>query len=119
MNEMIKSDQIERVLQMYAKDYAEAQDYVVKSRDCMLLTMTWLYFMKQNHWKRDASQVKPLNRVAMELKNTDMDRYWLFCYEALTWGSLPSEWRSMKRANISFIRKEIIDGAAETNTKSN
>jgi len=107
------------VLDVFEKDYAGAQNYVIKSRDCILLTMTWLYFMKYNHWKRDASQVKPLNRVALELKNTDMDRYWLFCYEALTWGSLPGEWRSMKQAGISFVRKEIIDGAAETNTKSN
>ena len=75
--------------------------------------------MKQNHGKRDATQVKPLNKVAMELKNTDMDRYWLFCYEALTWGSLPGQWRLMKKAGVSFIRKEIVDGTPSTNTESN
>ena len=85
----------------------------------MLLTMTWIYFMKQNHWNRKATQVKPLNKVAMELKNTDIDRYWLFCYEALSWGSLPGQWRSMKQADISFIRKEIVDGTSATNTESN
>ena len=82
--------------------------------------MTWLYFMKQNKWKSDASQVKPLNRVAMELKNSDMDRYWLFCYEALTWGSLPGEWRKMKQADISFIKQEIVKGVPKSdNTESN
>ena len=75
--------------------------------------------MKQNHWKSNTTQVKPLNKVAMELKNTDMDRYWLFCYEALTCGSLPGQWRSMKQAGISFVRKEIVDGIAATNTESN
>ena len=75
--------------------------------------------MKQNHWKRDASQVKPLNRVARELKDTDMDRHWLFCYEALTYGSLAGEWRAMKQAGISFIRKEIMDGTTNTDTESN
>lgn len=107
------------VLDEFENDYIKAQDYVIKSKDCLLLTMTWIYFMKQNHWKRKATQVKPLNRVAMELKKTDMDRYWLFCYEALTWGSLPGQWRLMKQAGISFIRKEIVDGTSETNTESN
>lgn len=107
------------VLDEFENDYIRAQDYVIGSRDCLLLIMTWIYFMKQNHWKRDATQVKPLNRVAMELKNKDMDRYWLFCYEALTWGSLPGQWRSMKQAGISFIRKEIVDDTTTTNTKSN
>ncbi len=107
------------LLDEFENDYTRAQDYVIKSRDCLLLIMTWIYFMKQNHWKRDATQVKPLNRVAMELKNTEIDRYWLFCYEALTWGSLPGQWRSMKQAGISFIRKEIVDGTTATNTESN
>ena len=101
-------------------DVIIAQNYIIKSRDCFLLMMTWLYFMKQNKWKRDASQVKPLNRVAMELKNSDMDRYWLFCYEALTWGSLPGEWRKMKQADISFIKQEIVKGVPKSdNTESN
>lgn len=106
-------------LDVFDEDYISAQNYVIKSNDCLLLTMTWLYFMKQNHWKRDASQVKPLNRVARKLKDTDMDRYWLFCYEALTYGSLAGEWRAMKQAGISFIRKEIMDGATNTDTESN
>ena len=94
------------VLNAFENDYCSTQDYIIKSKDCILLMMTWIYFMKQNHWKRDATQVKPLNRIAMELKDTDLDRYWLFCYEALKWGSLPGEWRTMKRAGVSFIRKD-------------
>lgn len=107
------------VLDEFESDYVSAQDYAIKSKDCLLLTMAWLYFMKQNHWKRDATQVKPLNKVANELKKQDMDWYWLFCYEALSWGSLPGEWRLMKQADIRFIRKEIADDAAKTDTKSN
>lgn len=107
------------VLEEFENDYIRAQDYVIKSKDCLLLIMTWIYFMKQNHWKRTATQVKPLIKFAKELKNTDLDRYWLFCYEALSWGSLSGEWRPMKKAGISFLRKEIVDGAAETNTESN
>lgn len=107
------------VLDEFEKDYIKAQDYVIKSKDCMLLIMTWIYFMKQNHWNRKATQIKFLNQAAMNLKNTDMDRYWLFCYEALTKGSLSGQWRSMKQAGISFIRKEIVDATAATNIESN
>lgn len=102
-------------LEEFENNFIEAQDYIIKSKDCLLLMMTWIYFMKQNKWKRSATQVKPLNKVAMELKKTDMDRYWLFCYEALSWGSLRGQWRSMKRKGISFIRKEIVDGATAIN----
>lgn len=107
------------VLDEIKNDYRSAQDYVIKSKDCLLLIMTWIYFMKQNHWKRDATQIKPLKKEAMVLKNTDMDRYWLFCYEALTFGSLSGQWRLMKQAGISFIRKEILDDTTTTNTESN
>ena len=37
-------------------------------------------------------------RLAKELKLSDMSRYWLFCYETLTWGSLCDEWKAMKQA---------------------
>ena len=107
------------VLNDFEEDYLKAQAYVIKSRDCLLLIMTWIYFMKQNHWNRKATQVKPLNRVAMELKKSDMDRYWLFCYEALSFGSLSGQWRSMKKAGVSFIRKEVVDDTAHINTESN
>ena len=84
------------------------RDYVIRQKDCITLVMTWLYFMKVNHWKRDASEVKPLNREAMALKGTDMGRYWQFCYEALKAGSLPGEWKTMKQAGVSFIKPKFI-----------
>ncbi len=106
-------------LDKFDNDYDSTLDYVINSRDCLLLIITWIYFMKQNHWKRDSTQVKRLNKVAMELKKTDMDRYWLFCYEALTWGNLSGQWRKMKQAGISFIQKEIVDDSTTTTSKSN
>ena len=107
------------VLDTFECDYAKAQDYVIKSKDCFLLVLTWIYFMKRNHWNRCASQVKPLNKAAKELKDADMDRYWLFCYEVLTHGNLSGRWKEMKQANVSFIRKEIVDGFTDTNSQSN
>ena len=84
------------------------RDYVIQQKDCITLVLTWLYYMKVNHWKRDATEVKQLNREAMALKSTDMGRYWLFCYEALTAGSLSGEWKTMKQAGVTFIRPEFI-----------
>lgn len=82
--------------------------YIIKQKDCITLVLARLYYLKANHWKRDASQVKPYNRLARELIGTDMNRYWLFCYEALTMGSLPSEWKTMKQAGVSFIIPEFM-----------
>lgn len=84
------------------------RDYIIQQKDCITLIMTWIYYMKVNHWKRDASDVKPLNREAMALKSTDMGRYWLFCYEALKAGSLPREWKVLKQADVSFIKPEFM-----------
>lgn len=56
------------VLDEFENDYISAQDYVIGSRDCLLLIMTWIYFMKRNHWKRNATRVKRLNKEAMKLK---------------------------------------------------
>ena len=108
-------------LDVFESNYREEQDYIIKGSDCLALMMTWIYFMKQNHWNRKATQVKPLNAEAMKLKDKgkNMDRYWLFCYEALSYGSLAGEWRKMKQAGISFIRKDIIEGTFESKLESN
>lgn len=95
-------------LEAFKLDYVAEQEYVIKTKDCVLLTITWVYFMKINNWNRTATQVKPLNNEAMALKKTDMERYWLFCYEALKHGSLADDWRNMKQAGISFIRQDLI-----------
>lgn len=99
-------------LKSFSDDYIRAQNHIIDSKDCIAMIMTWIYFMQKNHWNRTATQVKPLNKVAKELKATDMDRYWLFCYEALTSGSLSGEWKMLKEADVSFIRKDIIDGVS-------
>ena len=101
-------------LDAFEENLEEAQNYIINSKDCILLTLTWVYFMEQCQWNRKASLMKTLNNVAMKLKKTDMNRYWLFCYEALSWGSLPGEWRSMKQAGVSFIRKDILTVTRKT-----
>lgn len=95
-------------LDRFKANYEEAQNYVVESKDCLLMVMTWIYFMKRNHGKRCATQVKPLCKVAKELGKTDFDRYWLFCYEALTYSDLRDQWGPMKKEGISFIRNGFL-----------
>ena len=55
-------------------------------------------------WKHEEK-----NKIALDLAKTEMDRYWLFCYEALTSGNLSGDWKSMKEAEVSFIRPEILE----------
>ena len=97
-------------LDAFDNDWSSVKDYVFNSKDCLLLVMTWIYFMKINRGKRDATQVKPFNELARKLKKTDMDRYWLFCYEVLTYGNLAGEWKKMKMADVSFIDSQIKTG---------
>ncbi len=82
--------------------------YVIEQKDCILLLLTWLYYMKANNWKRNSTDVKQLNAEARRLKSLDNGRFWLFWYEALTSGSLSGEWAKMKKAGISFIRPEFL-----------
>lgn len=79
-------------------------DWVIRRGDCLLLLFTWQYYLKLNHGNSGASQLKPLKEEAKKLKKTDMDRYWLFCYEVLSFGNLSGEWRQMKKAGVSFIK---------------
>lgn len=77
--------------------------WVIDRGDCIMLLMTWLYYLKANHGNNRATQLKPLKREAMRLKDFDMDRYWLFCYEAVSVGNLKGEWRKLKEAGVKFI----------------
>lgn len=43
----------------------------------------------------------------MRLKNTDMDRYWLFCYEVVARDYLPGDWKAMKLAKVSFVKASL------------
>ncbi len=97
------------VLDAFEKDYTTEQNYIFNGKDCITLTLTWLYFMKQNKFKRTATQVKPINKFAKQLAKNEMDLYWLFCYEALTAGSLQNEWNLLKKSKVSFIRENLLN----------
>lgn len=79
-------------------------DWVIGRRDCVMLLMTWLYYLKANHGKKQATELKPLKKEAIRLQNTDMDSYWIFCYEVLPAEKLHEEWKGLKQAGVSFLR---------------
>lgn len=78
--------------------------WVIDRGDCVLLLMTWLYYLKVNQGKRRATQLRPLLVEAKRLKDLDMDRYWLFCYEVLAITDLSGEWKALKKAGVSFVK---------------
>lgn len=82
-------------------------NWVIERGDCVLLLMTWLYYLKVNHGNRSDTDLKPLRREAMRLKDTDMDRYWLFCYEVVARDHLPGDWKAMKLAKVSFVKATL------------
>lgn len=90
--------------------YLEELDtaWVIEQKDCILLCLTWVYYLKANHGNRHATEVKPLLNEAKRLVHDDMDRYWLFCYEALTPYYLTSEWKAMKQAGVSFLKEGLL-----------
>lgn len=79
-------------------------DWVIERGDCVLLLMTWLYYLNLNHGNRRATDLKPLLREAERLMDTEMDRYWLFCYEAVAMSKLHDDWKLLKRSGVSFVK---------------
>ena len=82
-------------------------NWVIERGDCILLLMTWLYYLKVNHGNKSATDLKPLRREALRLKDSDMDRYWLFCYEVVAKDNLPGDWKAMKNAKVSFVKATL------------
>ena len=82
-------------------------EWVIERGDCVLLLMTWLYYLKGNHGKTRATQLKPLVAEAKRLRDADMDRYWLYCYEVLSFSNLKDEWQVLKKAGVSFVKSVL------------
>lgn len=76
----------------------ELYDFAVDSNDCIVLLIASLCV------KNIKNEYKKYKNFAREiLKNDDISRYWLFCYEVLTQSDLKSEWTKMKKNGVSFI----------------
>jgi hypothetical protein len=77
---------------------------VENSHDTILLLLAYLHDEK---FIKHSKVTKKYNKLANLLKD-DIDEYWIFVYEVLTFGSLKGEWRQLKQANITFIKSEFL-----------
>lgn len=48
------------------------------------------------------------NGKAVNIYNTDFERYWLFVYEVLTSNELKGDYKKMKLKKVSFIKNEFF-----------
>lgn len=78
-------------------------EIVEKSNDAVLLLLAYLHDEKFVKHSKVTKKYKALARLMKD----DIDEYWIFIYEVLTFGNLKGEWRQMKQADISFIKDEF------------
>ena len=78
-------------------------DDSLKSNDCIFLLLAFLYAKKN----REGTYTRKYKDFASII--TDIDRYWYFIYEVLDISKLPNqEMKTLKKAKVSFVRKEYI-----------
>ena len=76
---------------------------IIKMDSCLAKLFGMLYYKKYGN-KKD---FKLFRDDAKVLKETDMDRNWIYVYETLTFGNLCGEWKNLKKAGISFLKTEF------------
>ena len=74
----------------------------IESNDCVFMTLASLYAKKN----KDSNGIKKLKKKAKELKNSDIDLFWLFIYEVLPPDSLEGDFKRFKKEKVSFIQSE-------------
>jgi hypothetical protein len=77
-------------------------DMVIKSNDCILLVTAYIYFRRN----KMADEIEKLKEFAQQKQEYDFGQYWLFLYEVLPENDLKNEWKSLKKAQVTFIRDE-------------
>lgn len=74
----------------------------IDSKDCIFMTLGFLYSKKY----RNTQKIREFKKVAKELKQTDLDRYWLFVYEILPQPNLVGDFKRLKIDKVTFIKTE-------------
>lgn len=75
---------------------------LIATEDCVLLVLGLLYFRREN----DKTSIKALKDYAKILSQDakEMERMWLFVYEALPQTDLREDWKLLKKAKITFLK---------------
>ena len=77
-------------------------DTIALANDCILSLMALIY-ARNIH---DTIALKKLEEYAKKLKATSaFEENWPFTYECLTVGLLSGDWKKMKQADVSFLKK--------------
>lgn len=79
-------------------------DKLIQKNDCILLLCSLIYC---RHYKLRKSLDALKKHAKCLVKNEDMDSYWPFTYECLSIGLVKESWKDLKKANVSFLKKEF------------
>jgi hypothetical protein len=82
---------------------SDATTKSLNSNDCIFMLLSYLYAKKS----KDNAALEQHNAKAKELKDTDIDRYWLYVYEVLSKDDLSIDFKAIKNQNITFIKEEF------------
>lgn len=78
-------------------------DEVIKKNDCVLLVCALIYC---RHFCMTESLEKLEEYAKILRQYEDSDSYWPFVYECLSVGLLTDRWKELKKAGVSFLKKE-------------
>jgi len=73
---------------------------ILDSNDCVLMTLAYL------HQKRAGRSLSRFETKAKELRDSEIERFWLFVYEALPASELTGDYLHLKNHNVSFINSD-------------
>lgn len=88
----------------YEFDICHIEDSNIDVIDnCLYKLFVLLYYKK----RQNKSKLDEIFQHALRLKKYDMDRHWLFTYEALEEKDLEDDWKKLKHAKISFLKSNF------------
>lgn len=78
---------------------------ILEMNSCLTRLFGMLYYKRL----KDKEAIKAFKDDAKQLLKTDMDmdRYWIYIYETLSYGNLKDDWKKIKKAGISFLKTEF------------
>lgn len=77
-------------------------EMLIGAEDCILLILGFLYFQREKN-KVAVDTLKDYAK-SLSMDDNDMERMWLFVYEALPQTALRDEWKTLKKAKVTFLK---------------
>lgn len=80
-------------------DIADLKTDAIDSEDCIFMTIAYRY----DSINRKKAYLKEYVAKAEALRDSDLERNWLFVFEVLSAASLPPPYKAMKKEKVSFF----------------